>query len=136
MDNLEKRKAIAAKVLGVGKRKILFDTARLAEIKEAITRQDIRDLYAEGIIMIKEKSGRRVNVKRNNKRGPGKIRKKVRDRKGSYMKLIRKLRWHLSELRKQDKLTDEQYADLRTKVKARTFKDKAHLKEHIGGFKK
>ena len=44
--NLEKKKALAAKILHVGKERIVFNSERLAEIKESITRQDIRDLFA------------------------------------------------------------------------------------------
>ena len=43
--NLAKRKELAAKVLGVGKNRVVFDKDSLAEIKEAITRMDIIDLH-------------------------------------------------------------------------------------------
>ena len=46
--NLSKKKALAARTLNVGKARILFNVQRLGEIKEAITKQDIRDLHKEG----------------------------------------------------------------------------------------
>lgn len=131
MDNLDKRKELAAKVLGVGKRRIVFDSSRLEEIKEAITKQDIRDLYAAGIISLREKAGRTVYIARTTKRKAGKIKLKVRDRKGDYMTLARKFRMYLKELIKQGKITREEYRELRKKIKSRLFKTKAHLKEQI-----
>ena len=44
MKKLDRRKDLASRVLGVGKRRIIFDSSRLSEIKEAITKQDIKDL--------------------------------------------------------------------------------------------
>lgn len=135
MKKLDKRKILAAKVLGVGKNKIWFDSNRLAEIKEAITKQDIRDFYAEGVIAIKEKIGRRAKERRRTKKGAGKIKMKLKNRKQIYVKHIRKQRAYAKELKKQGKLSQEQFVDIRKKIKARAFKDKAHLKEHIGGLK-
>lgn len=131
--NLEKRKELAAKVLGVGKNKVYFDSAHLSEIKEAITKQDIRDLFAEGIIAIKENKGIKKKVKRTTRRGPGSIHMTVFDRKLEYMMLVRKLRKYIKELRKQGKITREKYYDLRKKIRARAFKNKAHIKDYIGG---
>ena len=60
---------------------------------------------------------------------------KVHDRKGDYVRLTRKLRAYVKELKLQGKLTHEKYIELRKMIKARTFKDKAHIKNHIGGLK-
>ncbi len=136
MKGLGKRRELASKVLGVGKKRICFDSSRLAEIKEAITRQDIKDLHAEGAISIKDIGGRKKNVKRARRRGPGKIKKIVADRKGEYVLYIRKLRRYLKELKKQKKLSTEEYADLKKKVKAKVFRDKAQLKDFISGLRK
>lgn len=46
--------------------------------------------------------------------------------------MVRKLRGYINELRIQGKITPVQYHDLRKKIKARAFKDKAHLKEQMG----
>ena len=75
---LTKKTQLASKVLKVGKSRIKFVESRLDEIKEAITRQDIRDLYAEGAIKIKEIKGKTKVVKRKNRRGTGSIKKKVK----------------------------------------------------------
>ena len=52
--NLKKKKILAAKTLGVGRNRIRLLKSRLDEIKEAITKQDIRDLKNDGAILIKE----------------------------------------------------------------------------------
>jgi large subunit ribosomal protein L19e len=135
MKKLDKRKELAAKVLKVGKKRIVFDSSKLTEIKEAITKQDIRDFYKEGIITIKDIKGRKTKKKRKTKRGPGKIKKKIKTRKQDYVKLVRKLRKYIGELKKQEKINDAQYKDIRKKIKAKTFKDKAHLKEYVEGLK-
>ena len=75
---LDKKKAIAARVFGVGKKRIIFVEPRLSEIKEAITKEDIRALKEDGAIIIKPIKARRSTPKRKVKRGPGNIRKKAK----------------------------------------------------------
>jgi len=133
MMGLDRKKNIAARVFRVGRGRIIFDTERLAEIKEAITKQDIRDLYASGAIRLAEIKGRMQKEKRTTRRGFGKVKKKVHDTKGDYIILVRKLRNYAFELRKHEQLTDEAFWDLRKKIKAGMFKSKAHLKEYLGG---
>jgi large subunit ribosomal protein L19e len=133
--NLEKKKMLAAKVLKVGKKRIIFIEPRLEEIKEAITRQDIRDLHNDGAIIIREITGRR-SVKRTPSRSAGNIRKKIKKRKRDYMNMTRKLRGYVAELKNQKKLTSEEITELRKKIRNKEFRGKAHLKEHIGGMKK
>ncbi len=129
--NLSKKKALAAKTLKVGKDRIVFVKSRLEDIKEAITKQDIRDLQKEGAIFIKEIKGRKANLKRKNKRSVGNIRKKVNKRKKEYVVLTRKLRKYVRELRNQGKLTRENSKDLRKKIRNRQYKSLGNLKEYI-----
>lgn len=133
MTNLENKKKLAAKVFNVGKNKIIFDELHINEIKEAITKQDMRDLYTEGMIRIREYRGRMQKEKRTTRRGPGKIKRKIKIKKSGYVILTRKLRRYLKELKKQNKITNQKFYELRKKIKARAFKDKNHLKDHIEG---
>ena len=126
---LDKKKALAVKILGVGKSRIIFEKSRLEEIKEAITRQDIRDLVAGGAIKIKPVKGRKKK-ERKKSRSAGNIRKKVNKRKQIYVKLTRKLRGYTRELKEQGRINREIYIILRRKIKAKTFKDKRHLQEY------
>lgn len=130
--NLKKKKILAAKTLKVGIKRIEFLKPRLEEIKEAITKQDIRDLHKDGAIKIKNIKGRK-KVKKKIKKSPGNIRKKVNRRKKEYVILTRKLRKYLSNVR--EKLTEQERKDIRKKIRNKTFRSKAHLKEHIGGRK-
>jgi len=134
--NLRRRKQLAAKVLKVGKNRIYFDSDKFPEIKEAITKQDIKDLHEQGVILIKPVKGRKRIKKRKTKRGAGKIKKKVNKRKQTYVKITRKLRAYLKELRKQGKINKELYSGLRKKIRMRTFKSKAHLKEYLENVEK
>jgi len=134
--NLRKKKELAAKALKVGKHRICFNQEGLSEIKEAITKQDIKTLHEEGIITIKNVHGRKRIVKRHSRRGPGKIKMKVRHRKQDYVKMTRKLRRHLKSLRTSKDIDRELYYSLRKKIKMKAFKNINHFKESIDIMKK
>jgi large subunit ribosomal protein L19e len=128
---LNKKKALAAKVLKVGLRRVVFTRANLEEIKEAITRQDILDLYKNGAIKIKEVSGRKKIVKRKHRRRIGKIKKKVKTRKQDYVKSTRKLRKTAKSLLGREKIDKEKYRKIRKMIRARKFRSKRHLNESL-----
>jgi len=129
---LDKKKALAAKVLGVGKGRIIFVEPRLNEIKEAITKEDIRSLKADGAIMIREIRGRKLRQnKKKIRKSPGNIKKNAKDSKREYMLITRKLRKYMYELRNKNLLTRDNVADLRKKIKNRYFKSKSQLKDYL-----
>ncbi|HJX49963.1 MAG TPA: 50S ribosomal protein L19e [Candidatus Nanoarchaeia archaeon] len=128
--NLRKKKELTSRMTGVGKGRIVFVTSRLEEIKEAITKQDIRDLIKEKAIIIKNIKGRRSSKKKIH-RSTGNIRKKVKNRKRNYVLLTRKLRGIITELKKQGKISKEEVEEIRKKIRNKLFKSKAHLKEYL-----
>ena len=134
--NLAKKKHLAAKTLKVGKNRIIFNQDSLNEIKEAITKQDIKTLFEEGIIGIKPIKGRRKLIKRTRRRGPGKIKMKINHRKQIYVKLVRKLRKYLKELKIKNEISWDLYKELRKKIKMKVFRSKAHLREYLENLKK
>lgn len=134
--NLRNKTSLAQKALKVGKKRIIFLQSRLKDIKEAITKQDIRELVQDGAIILKEIRGRRKIEKRKRKRGPGKIKKNVNKRKQEYVIMVRKQRRYVAEMKKQGKLSSEDIKDIRNKIRNKTFKSKAHLKDYIGGLKR
>ena len=134
--NLSKKKTLAATALKVGKKRVKFVEERTDEIKEALTKQDIKDLVKEGAIQIKEVAGRTKVVGRKRKRGPGKVKKKVNKRKQEYVIMTRKLRGYSNEMHKQGKISKEEKDEIRKKIRNRMFKSKAHLKQHIGELRK
>ncbi len=129
--NLTKRKALAAKVLKVGKNRIIFRKEHLSEIKEAITRMDIQDLHKSGAIQIREISGRKKITKRKNRRRVGKVKKKVNNRKAEYVVVTRKLRAFVRGLVRTGAIGKERNQEIRKQIRARKFKSKRHLKEGL-----
>ncbi|MBS3087498.1 hypothetical protein J4226_02790 [Candidatus Pacearchaeota archaeon] len=129
--NLARKKDLAAKVLGVGKGRIVFAEGRLNEIKEAISRMDINDLHKSGAITIREVSGRKKIVKRKNRRRVGKIKKSVNTRKTEYVIITRKLRAFVRGLFRTGKINADDKKEIRKQIRARKFKSKRQLKESL-----
>lgn len=128
--NLKKKKHLAARTLNVGIDRIAFRQDRIDEIKEVITKQDIRDLAASGAIIVKEAKGRH-GKKKGKAGGGGRIKKKIAKRKQRYIRITRKLRNYLRELKKQNRLNDEDSEKIRKQIKSRMFRSKSHMKELI-----
>tara|TARA_Y100000310_G_C20310287_1_gene635929 strand:- start:156 stop:572 length:417 start_codon:yes stop_codon:yes gene_type:complete len=128
---LNKKKELASRVLGVGKKRIVFNKEALEEIKEALTKQDIKELVKSNSIFLKEIRGTKKQIKRKTRRRAGSIKKKVNKRKKDYMIITRKLRAYISEIRKHGSLSSEEYIKLRKEIRAKNFKSKAHMKERI-----
>jgi large subunit ribosomal protein L19e len=129
--NLSNKKALASKVLKVGKGRIVFTEENLNEIKEAITRQDILELYNSKAIQIREIRGRKTRIKRKHRRGKGKIKKTINTRKRDYVNLTRKLRVFAKHLSKTEKIDGEKFRRIRKMIKAKKFKSKRHLNETL-----
>ena len=134
--NLRTKKELASKALKVGKERVVFVRARLDEIKEAITKQDIKDLEQDGAIKVKEIKGRKKNLKKKTRRSTGNIRKKVKTRKQDYVIMTRKLRRYTNEMKKKGLLSAEEVKEIRNRIRNRMFKSKANLKDYIGGLRK
>ena len=115
--NLRNKKRLAAETFGVGKSRILFVNERIEEIKEAITKQDMRNLHKDGAILIKEIRGRSKNVNKDKKRHVGKVRRKVNIRKREYVILTRKLRKVLAEKRNRGEISREEIKKLKSSKK-------------------
>jgi large subunit ribosomal protein L19e len=129
--NLRNKKELAARALKVGKDRVAFVEARKDEIKEAITKQDMRDLHADDAIRIKEISGRKTKVKKKTRRSTGQIRKKINTRKKDYVIMTRKLRAYVAEMKKQGLLSREEVSEIRKRIRNKAFRSKAHLKDFI-----
>ena len=102
---LERKKALVARTLGIGKGRVYFNSQRLSELKEAITKQDIKDLLASGAISIKEKKGRKKIVKRSIRRRAGSIKKKPKKTKREYIIITRKLRTYHKSMKTKGQIS-------------------------------
>ena len=129
---LRNKKALAVKVLKVGKARVVFVAGHEDEIKEAITKQDIVDLHKSGAIQIREVKGRRKVIKKKHRRGVGKVKKKIKRRKQEYAKLTRKLRKFSKFMLKTGKIDKEKHKEVRKQIRARKFRSKRHLNESFG----
>lgn len=132
--NLNKKKALASRALGIGKKRIIFNKERMNDIKEAITKQDIKDLLKDKAIMIKEAGGRRKIVKRKTRRRAGSRKKIVKNKKQNYVSLVRKLRKYVFILRKSDKISRESYLILRKEIRSGSIKSVSQIKERAEEF--
>ena len=140
--NLSQQRKLASKVLGVSPKRIRFDGTRHEDIKEAITREDIRGLVSDGaIIKLQEKGisqGRARHIKNQKKKG---LRKGQGSRKGSakarsgdktvWVRKIRVLRKFLRELREKEIVARKTYSSLIRKAKGGFFRNRRHVKVFI-----
>ncbi len=134
------QKRLAAKISKRSRKKVKLDQSRLEEIKEAITRADVRALIKDGAITLESDRGTsrgriRKNKKqrtRGRKRGQGSRKGKINARfnlKTKWINKIRLQRKFLKELR--SKITKEAYKDLYRKSKGGFFRSKRHIKLYL-----
>lgn len=139
---LHSQKRLSAEILKCGKKRVWFDEERLSDIKEAITKQDLRRLVNEGAIREKpEKSisrGRAKKLKHQRVRG---MRRGVGSRKGKktarlagkteWMNRIRLQRYFIKSLRDKSLITKAAYRELYLKSKGGFFRNLRHIKLYI-----
>ena len=144
---LNTQKALAAKLLDCSKKRVIFDTERLEEIKEAITKADLRGLIKDEAISAKpiKKNSRGRARKRQEQRRKGK-QKGHATRKGKktarapkkmvWMRKIRNQRKFIKLLKDKEIINKEINSDLRSKAKGGFFRSKRHIKIFLDKIKK
>lgn len=131
MKTFKTQRRLASEVLGVGKNKVWFDSSRLKDIADALTKADMEELIKDGAIKARQSEEKKGKVKKR-KRGSGSIRKKTNRRKQDYIRKIRKLRAYIKHLRNKGAVTKAEFYELRKMAKAGQFRNKRHLKEYLG----
>jgi len=132
MTRLQKR--LAAKILKVGESKVWLDPTKRKEIKDAITRIDIKKLIKKGYIKPLREKVKKPEEKRKRRRRAGR-------RKGSkYAKVSAKRRWistvrplrrMLKKLRDKGEIDRATYRRLYLLVKGGTFRSRSHLRIYL-----
>ena len=136
------QKKLAASVSRKSPKKVFLDPSRLPDIRDSITREDIRELIKERIVKIKRSRG----VSRGRKRHVSKQKIKGRrkghgSRKGTknarlpdkrkWINKIRLQRKFLKDLKVKGKLTTHDFRMLYLKSKGDFFRNKRHIKLYI-----
>lgn len=134
MKTLATQRRLAAEILGIGKGRVWFDPERLVDIGEALTKADIEELIKDKAIKAKpiaKRIKRKERRKTKKRRGPGRIKMKVKKRKQRYVKRIRKLRNYLKMLKSKAAITVQESHHLRKLVKAGQFKSKREMQNYV-----
>jgi len=140
--NLNVQKRISAYLLKAGENRIVFDTTKLNEIKEAITKADIRKLIADGAISKRQKKGissfrankLRLQKRKGKRKGPGsrKGTKTARTpRKRLWITKVRVQRRFIKLLQMKKLVAPETYTKVYRMIKGNMFRSKRHLKLYL-----
>ena len=138
--NVQKR--LAGHVSNCSPNRVKFNTQNLAEIKEAITKADIRRLIKQGLIVIEQKQGisrfraRKIITQRRKGRKKGMGSRKgasnVRHhRKQTWIYRIRLQRTVLHNLLERNVINREVYRELYSKATGGFFRSKHHIQLYI-----
>ena len=140
------QKRLAGAVLNCSAKRVAFDPSRLEDIKEAITKTDIRLLVGEGVIVGRKEKGvsraraNKIKVQKSKglRKGHGSNKGKAtarEPRKETWMKKIRAQRKFLREIRDRELLVQKTYKDLYKKSGGGFFRSINHIKLYINDHK-
>tara|TARA_Y100000310_G_C20656568_1_gene802253 strand:+ start:612 stop:1052 length:441 start_codon:yes stop_codon:yes gene_type:complete len=132
------QKRLAAQILKCSPKRITFNTENLDEIKEAITKQDVKDLIKSKIITrkpVKNTSrgkARKLQIQKSKgrRKGPGSRKGKASARlrpKLVWMRKVRVQRKLLSTLKDKGVIDTKFYRELYLKSKGGFFRSKRHM---------
>jgi len=142
MTDLTLQKRLAAEIMGVGVSRIRIDPAKINEVSQAITREDVKKLIKSGVIWAEPERGvtgysskiRRKQRVKGRRRGHGKREgsKYARiDPKEAWMSRIRKIRRYLRYLRDHGIIDKRTYRRLYRLAKGGYFVSLSSLKLHL-----
>ncbi len=132
--NLEKKKQIISRMLGVGKGRIKFNPERITDIEDAVTKQELRSLINDGVIYVIPAKGQKTKKEEKKRRGYGSRKGKKTARMGKkerWVTQVRALRNYLKSVKTQ--VSKEKYWEAYRKIKGGEIKTIARLKEYLGG---
>ena len=140
--DLKTQKNIARSLFKVGIKRVKFNPENLSEIKEAITKKDIKGLVNKGSIDILPKRGssragaRKILIQKRKGRRKGKGSRKGKanarlNSKSNWINKIRVLRRFLKRIKDKKLVNNKDYKELYLKAKGGFFRSERHLKTYI-----
>ena len=139
---LNTQKRIAATILKCSPSKVVFDTEKLTEIKDALTKQDMRTLVESGVVK-KARSNEQSRVRarlraaqrsKGRQRGHGTRKGSANSRlprKRAWIGKIRLQRSLLKKWREKKEISKKNYRDLYMKAKGGFFRSKRHVELYV-----
>lgn len=144
---VDNQKRLAARILKCSGKRIKFDPDRLSDIKEAITKIDIKGLIKDKAIRKVHAKGvsrgrarkRLVQKRKGKQKGPGSIkgsRGARLPRKREWINKIRTQRELLRKLKEKKIIDDKLYRELYSRSKGGFFRSRRHIKLYLEERKK
>lgn len=142
MMKLKLQKKLAARILGCSPHRVRFDPAQLHDIKEGITKSDMRLLTTDKVVRARPVKGvSRVRARKIREQKRKGLRRGHGSRKGTanaalpekerWMQKIRIQRRFIKELREKSRISQETYRMLYRKCKGGYFRSRRHIKIFI-----
>lgn len=136
---LRVQKRLAAQVLNCSEKRVWLDSDRHEDIKQAITKHDIRLLVGDGVIREKPMNStsqvrvRKLKIQKSKgrRKGPGTKKGRYNARvntKEQWMMTIRVQRLFLKELLEKNIITRKAYRELYLRSKGGYFRSRRHIK--------
>lgn len=142
MSDVASQKRIAAAILKCGVNRVWFDPARISDIENAISREDLRGLVTDGAIKARQKKGvsrgraraRIAQRSYGHRKGAGKRKGAAGARnpsKTAWVQKIRAIRKVLVELRDAGTIDRHLYRLVYRKAAGGQFRSVAHMKAQM-----
>jgi len=139
---LNNQRRMVSEMKGVGLDRVKFDSSRLADIKEAITKADLRALINDHAIKIEPKRGvsrvrARKILKQKSKgkrqgKGSRKGKKKSRlTKKRAWINKVRIQREFIKGLRDEKTITTQTHKKIYKKISGGFFRSRSHVKLYL-----
>ncbi|WJI10237.1 50S ribosomal protein L19e [Methanobacterium sp. CWC-01] len=139
--NLTTQKRLAADILKIGVNRVWIDPDHSEEVSQAITREGVKKLIADGTIKARPKKGissyRSKKIAEQKSKGRRKGRGSIKGAKGArnpkkkaWMTTIRALRTDLKDMRDNREINRTTYRKLYKMAKGGAFRSKSYMKTY------
>lgn len=130
---------LAAEIMGVGESRVWIDPERLEDVATAISREDVKRLIHDGVILKRPAATpsrgrvriRHLKKKRGRRRGYGSRKGKRFDEKDIWIAHVRAQRRFIRMLRDKGYMDSKTYRRLYRLIKGGMFRSLSHLKLYI-----